>query len=162
MLDYTTRIKIPEGCDVNDWTVDQAIKLYLIHETKNDFFILHGVTSAWSLKQIASLLKEDERAEAAYTLLVGLLSVYLAQGARPILDDRLNVKGKGELPSWEEIKERTLFLDPEQTDEHIYKLVQVCWQQEEEAAAKGIKEDMRPLYKMAAISAIENPRFSFD
>ena len=89
------------------------------------------------------------------------MAVYFAQGAWPIIDERLNPASKGELPSWDEIKERTLYLDPEQTDEHVYKLVQVCWEQEEEAATKGIKDDMRPIYKLAALSSIENPRFIY-
>ncbi len=60
--EYVDSIKVPDGIldplDVDalgSWIVDMAFLVYLCFETKNDFFILHGVTSAWSLKQVVTM-----------------------------------------------------------------------------------------------------------
>ncbi len=53
-------IALPEGTDIENpdverlstWLVDIAITVYVASTSRNDFILLHGVTSAWSLKQV--------------------------------------------------------------------------------------------------------------
>ncbi len=58
-------MKIPGNIDLNKpdmdalstWIVDLALLVYTTLEAKNDFVILHAVTSAWSLKQVTFQLQ---------------------------------------------------------------------------------------------------------
>ena len=65
-------VKLPDNIDVNNldldvlttWIVDFTFTIYASSEVKNDFVMLHAVTSAWSLKQVMTyyclILKSGE------------------------------------------------------------------------------------------------------
>ena len=107
-----------------DWIVDQAIILYVTSEVDNDFVLLHGITSAWALKIILRQVKNPmHRLESIRVLLAIILMAYVSQG-RPRLDlDKL--KNDSELPSWDEIRQRSFSIKKFPGDEHIFKLIHV-------------------------------------
>jgi hypothetical protein len=42
------------------WVIDHIIRVYTMAENRNDFFLLHGVTSSWALAQILPAIKSEE------------------------------------------------------------------------------------------------------
>ena len=56
-------LQIPDILSIDDvnaaawcnWVVDVATIVFVTSEVKNDFILLHGVTGAWSLKQVKML-----------------------------------------------------------------------------------------------------------
>lgn len=59
--------------------VEQAIEVYGGSSRTNDFFLLHGVSSAWALKHVLPLLGEGDRAPAARDYVNALVATYAAQ-----------------------------------------------------------------------------------
>ena len=61
-------IQLPDNLSIDDvnadawssWVVDVATIVFVTSEVKNDFILLHGVTGAWSLKQV-KMLTENRR-----------------------------------------------------------------------------------------------------
>ena len=157
LLHYVYQIKFPENLldeklslherarHVGKWLVDIAITVYTTSEERNDFFLIHGVTSAWALYQLLPCLKTHEDiTEAATVFLSLLLGVYVCQGC-PTLNLTYLSNEKATSASWEEIIAKTL--NPPKDDEHIYKLVQVCYDMS--------REGDLPLYKVAAHLALD-------
>ncbi|XP_033752340.1 uncharacterized protein LOC117336080 [Pecten maximus] len=133
LMKYAYKIKVPviQSCQDEDglavalanWLLDQAIAVFALSEIKNDFFLLHGVTAAWSLRQIIPLLKHPDAVDALRTFTCALLAVYVSQGC-PDLTNKPEIPQTDVTASdWQEIIDKALARD---TDEHIYKLVQVC------------------------------------
>ena len=132
------------------WLVDCAIIVYIVAENPNDFFLVHGVTGAWSLRNILLTYTDyDKGCEVIRTYLCVLLAVYAAIDNPKICLQNLSAdKGSTEVP-WTELAEKAM---AREYDEHIYKLVQVCWDMDRE----NPDVDMTKLYKLAASSAINN------
>src|SRR6218665_607768 len=95
LLRYIYRIKIPgiqemENEDIEEqrdellrWLLDSAITVYALID-KHDFFLLHGVTAAWSLLQLGPVGVGKSRQltlELVTTFLCVLLAAYISQGA---------------------------------------------------------------------------------
>ncbi len=57
--------------------------------------------------------------------------------------------------SWSEIKRRALSLPVDKTDEHVFKLIQVCEEHKERSAFPG----MDAICKRAAITVMSKPFF---
>ncbi len=94
-------------------------------ENRNDFFILHGITSAWALSNIIHLMNSNEmKLEMLQNFICVLLAVYIAKDCPKLNPDYLTSPDVSNI-AWEDIIERTLKM-PLGTDEHEYKLVQVC------------------------------------
>ncbi len=147
----------PIKCTSNDpirWLLDQAITVYACAEGGSDFFLLHGVTSAWSLHKLSKLFQARETISvlAAYFTLA-LVCAYVVQG-RPKIDVDKLLEQETEVPSWPEIKAKTLSLPPDNVDEHVLKLVQVCLDVSEEK-----EEESNSLFKVAALTALQKPIF---
>jgi hypothetical protein len=86
---------------------------------------MHGVTSAWALSNIIYLMNSNEmKLEMLQNFLCVLLAVYIAQDCPKLNPDYLTSPDVSNI-TWGDIIERTLKL-PLGTDEHKYKLVQVC------------------------------------
>ncbi len=67
----------------------------------NDFFLLHGVTSAWCLCQIVPHLTESSAArETLFHYLSALLMTYVAVGAPQIDMGRLNEDEESRYGMW--------------------------------------------------------------
>ena len=131
------------------WLVDMATTVYTIAERRNDFFLLHGVTAAWALKQLLPCLKSHEDITTTVTsFLTTLIAVYIVRDCHPLNVEHL--QGPDVTESWEDIVKCTL--SPPEKDEHYYKLVQVCQYMSNEC------EENEQLYKKAAIDvALNNP-----
>lgn len=164
MAEYINQIKFPEFFSsqskdlqqlqkLSSWLVDCAITVYFVAENKNDFFLLHGVTGAWSLKNILSSFSDFSAGlEAVQTFLFILFAAYAAEDRPRLCLDRLTSADQSELPSWEGIAERAINTE---YDEHVYKLVQVCWDMDKENA----DSQRSAFYKRAALSSIDNDLF---
>ncbi len=81
-------IKVPDfktATDVAMWVLGKTIAVYQGSLAENDFFLLHGVTSAWSLCRIIGHLKYQDAMEAIFYHLNALMCIYLIQGS-PVLE----------------------------------------------------------------------------
>lgn len=166
LLQYVYQIKFPEelhqqegrsvqeqAIAIGNWLVDIAITAYTIAETKNDFFLAHGVTSAWALKQILPCLNSRaDLTKVTAVYLAALINVYIVRGCQTLSPEELQDDRK--LSSWDAIIQRTLAVT--NRDEHIYKLVQVCNNMSQQPGIDAAKER---LYKQAAELAITQPLF---
>ena len=134
--------------DLLKWIVDCTITVYLAAERRNDFFLIHGVTSSWSLRQILLMTGDYQVGiEAVRTYLCMLLAVYTAQ-EKPGLCLQYLQDERADKLSWSDLVEKTL--SDEDRDEHIYKLVQVCRDMDKGDTCT----EMTGIYKSAALLAI--------
>ena len=127
--------------------VDIATTAYTVTEPANDFFMLHGVTSAWSILQILPLLNAEHGLEVIEVFLIALLATYMCEDC-PKLPHALNPPVAVDSKQWDNIIAKTL---AESRDEHIYKLVQVAhdmWK---------MQPGMGHVYTQAAETALNNP-----
>ncbi len=107
-MQLVDRVKLP--CGGGDapalfrWLTAQAIRVYQASELKNNFFLLHGVTSAWALSRIVLkiLPGEEEVLECVRAHLFGLLATYVVEGRPSLLKERL--EDTGDIPNMEEIR----------------------------------------------------------
>ena len=112
---------------LKNWIVDNSIVLYQMAENRNDFFLLHGITASWSLANIIPLLKStEEKLDALQIFLCLFLSVYVGKD-RPKLNPAYLESPDVSNLTWEDILARTVKM-PLGTDEHEYKVVQICYE----------------------------------
>ena len=98
--------------------------LYQAAKNRNDFFLLHGVTSAWALEQVLPLIQDRQVAMGMVrTFLAGLFGLYLVRH-RPKLVPDLLIEPE-DVEEWEQVMGKVLALPPD-TDEHVFKLAHVC------------------------------------
>ena len=108
------------------WIVEQIIKVYTMAENRNDFFLLHGTTSAWGLSEFLHVIKtEEKRLEICQDFLCVLLAFYIGKGRPKLNAGYLGGSGEMEM-TWEELRSRVVDM-PVTTEEHRLKLVQVCY-----------------------------------
>lgn len=127
--------------------VDIAIKVYVMAKPMNDFFLLHGVTCAWSILKVLPVLSAAHALEIIQVFLVILMATYVCQDC-PTLSTPLSPRDAVDSKQWDDIIARVLAMT---VDEHIYKLVQVVndmWK---------LQPDMGHVYVQAAETAINNP-----
>ena len=136
--------------DLAKWVVDQTITVYQGAETRNDFFLLHAVTSAWSLRQLLKVdLPKADALEMLTHFLCAFMAFYLVQRRPKIVAANLTTPDVSAM-TWEDIIESALKKDVGSTDEHTYKLVQVCHEQ----SKSDLGTPMDAVYKRAAITAL--------
>ena len=164
IIAYVHQIKFPDSIDISciaderelhgffRWLIDAALTVYARSKRRNDFFLLHVVTSAYAFLQIVPALTRadaplpaDVILESLRVFLAAFLATYRVQGA-PRLIELHHVDGYG---SMTRIIEETLAVD---RDEHIYKLVQIC--AEFDVDAKD--EAMKNVYRSACACALNN------
>ena len=167
-MTYVNEMKIPSELlsektlqSLCDWLLDTTIILYLASDRTNDFFLLHGISSTWSLIQVLTNAFHGERKKSLEILRlhVGvLMATYITQHAPNINEENLEKETESlKNISWLEIKSKLLNDLPKDSDDHVYKLVQICY---ETARKSEHKSDMELLYKKAAITVMSNS-FSF-
>ncbi|XP_060080559.1 uncharacterized protein LOC132559908 [Ylistrum balloti] len=137
LLKYANRLRIPQATSsskdaefllrLSDWLIDQAIVVYAISERPNDFFLLHGVTSSWSLRQIIPCLNPVDAMDALRTFTCCLLATYLTVDAPALIPT--TVAATVNENTWREIIDTLLARDLDSHEEHLLKLVQVCYLQ---------------------------------
>ncbi|ELU04939.1 hypothetical protein CAPTEDRAFT_218654 [Capitella teleta] len=149
LVDFAKRVKLPEGGGVDAlsaWVVDCAITLYVTAERQNGFFFLHGATSAWSLRQIILLINDEAASLVALRVFLCVVMALYTTLERPALIlDYANVANEC---SWEQLIEKAISVEG---DEHVYKLVQVCWEMYK------LQPHKESLYKQAANCVLNLP-----
>ena len=162
LLEYAKMIRLPKFFDSDKsvlsqldpllkWIIDTAITLYVISGTRNDFFLLHGVTSSWALHNFLPVIQDEAVVnQTLHVFLCGLLATYMCQGC-PVLDPKLLPSGELGMFSWEKIIEETM--SKHDRDEHIYKLVQVC----HDMAEVNTDPQIAAIYKEATQVALMYP-----
>lgn len=149
VLDFVKRIYVPESIktclDLAYYALRLSIIVYIKSARKNDFFLVHGVTSGWSVTKIVKVLGDCDLSRRTITVYVAtLLCAYVGQ-----LSPKLNNSGQVndvDKEWWEDIRKEVL---AREEDEHIYKLIQVCKEMWEE---RGWEE-----CPVAARLALDNP-----
>eukprot|EP00117_Sycon_ciliatum_P032300 scpid67318/ scgid25076/ len=97
-----------------------AVGTYASTEVPDDFFLLHGVTSAYALHQVLPHLPSlADRVNAVAVFCRDLLTAFVLRDM-PVLVGW--TPDESDLPSWDEIKERATADE----DEHLIKLVFTC------------------------------------
>ena len=160
LLHYANRMKLPDAYDptlgiksqldlVMKWLVDCAITVYVMSEAKNDFFLIHGVTAAYSLKNILPLVEDEAQInQSLRVFLCGYLATYMAQGC-----PALHAPAKSEEKvTWQDIIIETLDSAIDR-DEHTYKLIHVC----HEMDGENKSPEMSSMYTKAAQIALKYP-----
>jgi len=133
--------------EISKFVVDMALVVYSRAETRNDFFLLHGVTGAWALHQLMlSAENFSHGLDAIRSFLGAWMATYVAQEAPALLPAEAFREGDGR--GWKEIIASSLSLEP---DEHILKLVQVC----HDMSVDNAEEDV--FYQNCAKVAIDYP-----
>ena len=161
LLEYVKQIKLPVDvteCTMDDvgelakWVVHCAVVVFAKSKHKNEFFLLHGVTGAWSLQQVLKTYKDPIKALLAIqTFFCCLLAAYRAQTC-PALTTSLDPE-KLKYKTWSDIIAATLASD---FDAHVFKLVQVV----HELALDGSNSDHEEIYKAAANLCLENKLYN--
>ena len=122
--------------------VDGIIGIYANSSASDDFFLLHGVTSAWALRRVLHYFDSlDVSLQILVAYLKALLSTYVTQGMPAMVVKEVSTDL---LPSWEDIVKKTVECSDD-VDEHIYKLVYTCHE-----AEKVYGSSSSQLYKRAA------------
>ena len=106
---------------LGNYLVETAMTAYQASVRRNDFFLLHGVTGAWSLKNILCHLSQEDVIDSARTFLCVLLATYMTQDS-PKLEYTVPECDVTQ-QTWQEIIHKAFGYD---YDEHVFKLVQVC------------------------------------
>lgn len=166
VLDFSLGVQIPavhqiEQQDVEfqcrallRWLLETAVAVYALADV-DDFFLLHGVTAAWSLLQVAPVAVGHSKRltqELAKTFLCALVTTYIAQDCPHLSTERLKLLSYKE-EAWTMVIEAALADDK---DEHVYKLVQVC----HELANDTDDQNVKKLCLIAGIRAV-NETFVF-
>ena len=138
--------------ELGTMVVDAAITVNAMTEPANDFFILHGVTCSWSLKQILPLLNNIQALESVEVFIIILMGTYVTQDC-PQLKVALSEPGKVDSKRWDDLIRRTLAMA---ADEHVYKLVQVIYDMWK------LNPGMGNRYLHAAETAISKPLHFID
>eukprot|EP01006_Ploeotia_vitrea_P060506 TRINITY_DN76030_c0_g1_i1.p1 TRINITY_DN76030_c0_g1~~TRINITY_DN76030_c0_g1_i1.p1 ORF type:complete len:389 (+),score=13.34 TRINITY_DN76030_c0_g1_i1:21-1187(+) len=144
-------INTEEIADVGSWLLLNTITAYAVYPVPNDFFLIHGVTSAWSLLQILHCLKPADRAEAIRSHLCCLIGAFTAEGAMELISEP---KFPTEQPTeeyWDAVKKRAL--DDKYEDEHTWKLIQVVLATKESVADPA----MQPYLQLAVENCLNYP-----
>lgn len=83
--------------------------------------------------------------------------VYLTQNRPELISSQLTLENSDRIDklSWKDIVDMALALPVETTDEHVFKLVQVCHGLAKKCSAGQVGDDA--LYKRACLTAIEKP-----
>ncbi|XP_057302975.1 uncharacterized protein LOC130638275 [Hydractinia symbiolongicarpus] len=138
-LDMADDIQFPEWFDpekedldqlfrVVDWFGDNAVVVYVKAETKNDFFLLHGITGSWSYRQICHLFDYKTALRGLRALVAGLLAVYMTQQA-PALSRSPEEFFEGEVnqAKWDAFM-KELLEDETNYEMHALKVIQCCYE----------------------------------
>ena len=161
LLEYVHQIEIPldlttmteeklQQCLL--WLIQSAIKLYQSSHRRNDFFLLHGVTSSFALSQLLPALKDLDTAISTVRLHIALLlTVYLVVGSPAIRKQQLTEPDVSGL-SLDDMAARVLGMGTK-ADAHVIKLVQVCRDINKSSRDKTMDE----ICIRACLTAMENP-----
>ena len=104
-----------------DQVLQWALTAYACSDPRNDFFLLHGVTGAWSLLQFLHLFSTEQAIDFVQQFIAVLLSAYCAQDCPSI-----NLMFLRDVPDCDMKALCVEAYNMRNVDEHIYKLVQVC------------------------------------
>ena len=136
-----------------DTVLHWALTVYACAEKRNDFFLLHGVTGAWSLLQVLQTYTDPLPAfDAVQTYIATLFAAYMAQGSPALQLEHLQAAPAN--TTMNELCQEALGLT---VDEHVYKLVQVCY----DLSQQHSEPDNVTLYKVACRCAIDHPLPNF-
>jgi len=144
-------VGLPPASDaaaLGDALIDAALAVYT-RAGNNDYFLLHGVTAAWALRQLLPHLPPPRRRAAAHTLLCALLGAFVVQGSPP-LSPPPPVCGVGARAALD-AEARALLGAAELHNEHVYKLAQVVTLRCDEAAGAGGAADELLALGVAAV-----------
>jgi len=143
-----------------DAVVDAAIWIYAT-APEDDFFLLHGVTSAWAFARLLPYVRcAGDRRSALYNYVATLLGAYVSQGMPEVPPYAPETLARGiallyprpsHVPSWDVILRHTVALPPGATDEHVYKLVMVAYEQDDaRRRRRGSDDSGTLLYRYTA------------
>ena len=116
---------------VRKWLLKNMIMVYTFGDgiDTNDFFILHGVTSCWSLCEIFKYLEAENVNKAMIEFVNAVVAAYVVQGAPDvkIMDDRSMSEDYMRKQIAKIVYGLLYEIESNDTykDEHVYKLIQV-------------------------------------
>ena len=136
--------------DLCKWIIDSSIKMYTFADTVNDFLFLHVVTSAWCLRYLlCSMSNVEDINKLTRVFLFGVITTYIVQGCPNVreIEDK-GCEDNGDF--WKDtIKQAMCKTD---TDEHIYKLLDVC----RTTSLYNEDKQMEHVYRKAVQNALNN------
>ena len=132
MMKFVNDLAVPEdviargSAGISRWLLEQSVLVYELAAIRNDFVLIHGVTSVWSLHQVLPMLSEHDALEALRNMTLLFLCVFATQGCPDLADPAAHAAAsplRATEEAWEELSAKVLARD---TDEHVYKLIAIC------------------------------------
>lgn len=161
-LDWTDEIKLPEFFDSSkedmgqlvkllEWLEDQATIVYVKSEFVNQFFLLHGITASWCLRQVIDMFTYKQALHLIRTHITGILMVYASTSAPEFPKSPEDFWKGGEInqAAWNVVLKDAMEKDFE---DHVPKVVQVMY----EKWHANQKSPMSHYYIAGARSALDN------
>ncbi len=135
------------------WLLDCCIIAYCVTTRPNYFFMLHGVTGCWSLRQILASVDVRYIPTIIRNYLCILLAAYLAEDC-PTIDSAILTSGcTSTLEGMRQEVLRSPTKGGDDRDEHVFKLLQVCI----ETSKENTDPEMDSIYEIAADKVLNNP-----
>lgn len=167
IIRYTDRIRMPDCYrkvqagdlstvrEMCDWLIDSAITMYTFAQRDNDFYMLHGITSAYNLKHImCELMDANDVIKLIRVYICGVIIAYVVQGCPAEGEEFVHTTKTESDDFWEDVV--TDSLKVEDLDEHLYKLIEVC----RARSISNSDEHMERIYRAAVTGALAKP-FSY-
>ncbi len=125
------------------WLIDSCVTIYSATKKPNYFFLLHLVTSSWSLTQLLHAVDSQFLSPILRNFLCMMIATYVIEGCPAVdLSTLRNVCFSDNI--LEDERQRVL-KNIARKDEHAYKLLQVCT----EMAHKNTDPEMENIYRLA-------------
>ncbi|TRY61798.1 hypothetical protein TCAL_14951 [Tigriopus californicus] len=154
VLGYAEHLQLPGDlppATLMTWVLEQILIVYTGSTPRNDFFLLHGITSCWALRNIVPLLTPSKLKQILRYYVVALISTYLACGCPTINMDLVEKVPDVEHTEWKDIKKKMFQIPVEQLDEHILKVVHICNELKSSVAADA------SVFKRACLCSMDFP-----
>ena len=157
LVRYARSVHLPmDAAEAAELLLQASLHIY-VRTVGNDYFLLHGVTAAFSLVTLQPLLTPHAARASCRRFLLALLAAYVAQ-RQPSLcpleasmistaETNAGSDGVALASAWAVLRERAIAPTAEIRNEHVYKLVWLCCDRAASAAGQG--EETRLLYAAA-------------
>ncbi len=129
---YADRCELPDDPGAAGAALLDASLQLFIRSPGNDYFVLHGVTTAFNLGTLLPLLEPAVALRACRRFLLALLATYAAQRCPalcPTEDCTYWPQGDIDAAAWEQLRLEAVDPDQELRNEHAYKLCFLCMEE---------------------------------
>lgn len=154
LVQYARSVYLPaDATEAAALLLRASLHIY-VRTVSSDYFLLHGVTAAFSLVTVQPLLDPQVAKSVCRRFLLTLVATYVAQ-RQPVLCPLHAVltgdafDGAVSAPAWKTLREAAVAPTAKVRNEHAYKLIWLCLDRATNAVAPGQREEEWLLYAAA-------------